>query len=155
MTRLDATGHPVSLGVGEGELLPRVRQTLLDSERDAPALLVDIQDHHLRLVADLDDARRMDVAVGPIHFRDVDQTFDAFLDLHERAEVRDVGHPAGDAAALRVPLGDAHPGVFAELLEPERNAVPLPVVLEDLDLDLVTDVDHLRGMADPPPRHVG
>ena len=115
----------------------------------------DVEDHDLALVPDLNHPRRMDIAVGPIHFRHVHEPLDSLLDLDERAEVRDVGHPSRDPAALRVPLRDAHPRVLAELLQTERHAVAFTVVLEDLDLDLVADVDHLGGVADAAPGHVG
>ena len=37
------------------ELFPRVRHALLHAERDAAAVLVDLEDHHFDLVAELHD----------------------------------------------------------------------------------------------------
>src|SRR5262249_33051029 len=42
-----------------------------------------------------------------------------------------------------------------ELLHAEGNAVGLMVDLDDLDLHLLSDVEHLGGMIDAPPRNVG
>jgi hypothetical protein len=51
--------------------------------------------------------------------------------------------------------GDVLPRVRLELLEAERDALALPVDVEDLDLDLLADLDHLRRVRDAAPRHVG
>jgi hypothetical protein len=50
---------------------------LLDAERDAATLLVDVQHHDFDFVADLHDLGRVDVLVGPVHLGDVHQAFDA------------------------------------------------------------------------------
>ena len=72
------------------ELAPRVRLALLEAERDAAALLVDVEDHDLDFLADVHDLGGIDVLVGPIHLGDVDEAFDALLDLHEAAVVGDI-----------------------------------------------------------------
>src|SRR5208283_3491831 len=87
--RLDQPLHLVALLVIDGELLPRIGHALLHAQRDAPAFLVDFQNHDLDLVAQLDDLGRMDVLVRPVHFGDVDKTLDALLDLDERAVIGD------------------------------------------------------------------
>ena len=68
---------------------------------------------------------------------DVDQAFDALLDLDEGAVVGDVGDLAEQAGALPGNDGDAHPRIFAQLLEAERDAVLLLVELEHLGGDFV------------------
>src|SRR5579863_1350997 len=88
--RLDLAGHLVAAVVVLGELLPRVRLALLESERNAAALLVDVEHHDLDFLAGVHDLRGVDVLVGPVHLRDVHQPFDAVLDLDERAVVGDV-----------------------------------------------------------------
>jgi hypothetical protein len=82
---------------------------LLDPERDAAALLVDIQHHDLDLVAELHDLGRMDVLVGPVHLGDVHQTFDALFDLREAAVIGEVGDLGQDAAAFGIAAGDVRP----------------------------------------------
>ena len=147
--------HAVALLVVHRELVPRVRHALLHAERDAAALLVDLEDHHLDLVAELHDLGRVDVLVRPVHFRDVDQALDARLDLDERAVVGDVGDLAEQARALRVAARQADPRVLAELLHAERDAVLLLVELQDLGGHFVADREHFRRMLDAAPREVG
>ena len=99
--------------------------------------------------------RRGDVLVGPVHLGDVDQAFDARLDLDERAVVGDVGDLAEQARALRVAARDAVPRVVAELLDAERDAVLLGVELQDLGVELLADLHHFARVADTAPGHVG
>src|SRR5690606_35562434 len=141
--RLDLAADALALVVVRRELLPRVRHALLHAERDAAAFGVDVEDHDLDLVAEMHDLRRVDVLVGPIHLRDVHQTLDAGLDLDERAVVGDVRDLAEQPGALRIAPGDVDPGVVAELLEAERDAVAFAVVAQHLGFDLVADLEHL------------
>ena len=46
-----------------------------------------------------DDLARMDVLLGPGHFRDVNEALDARLEFHERTVVGDVRDTAGEACA--------------------------------------------------------
>ena len=81
--------------------------------------------------------------------------FDAGLELHERAVVGDVGDAAGEARADRILRLDALPRIVEQLLHAERDAVGLVVDLDDLDLHLLADVEHLGRVIDAPPRDVG
>ncbi len=153
--RLDLAGDLVALLVVHREVVPRVRHALLHAERDPAALLVDLEDHHLDFVAELHDLGRMDVLVGPVHFRDVDEPFDPGLDLDERAVVGDVGDLAEEARAGRVAARQADPRVLAELLHAERDAVLFLVELEDLRGDLVADRQDFRRVLDAAPCEVG
>ncbi len=141
--RLDLAGHLVAAVVVLGELLPRVRLALLESERDAAALLVDVEHHDLDFLAGVHDLRGIDVLVGPVHLRDVHQAFDAVLDLDERTVVGDVGDLAEHARCRRVAPRDVLPRIGAELLEPQADARALAIELENAHLDLVADLHHL------------
>src|SRR5690606_16179939 len=125
--RLDLAGEAVALLVCRGELLPRVRHALLHAAADAAAFLVDGEPHDFDFVADLHDLARVDVLVGPVHLGHVHEAFHAFLDLDERTVVGEVGDAAEDAGADRVTAGNAFPGIIAELLETQRDAVALAV----------------------------
>src|SRR5688572_5061346 len=153
--RLDHALHLVALLVVHGELFPRVRHALLHAERDAAAVLVDLEDHHLDLVAERHHLRGMHVLVGPVHLGDVHQALDAALDLDERAVVGDVGDLAEEARALRVAAGDADPRVLAQLLEAQRDAVLLGVELEDLGGHLVAHRQDFRRVLHAAPCEVG
>jgi hypothetical protein len=97
----------------------------------------------------------MHVLLGPRHFRDVDQALDAGLEFDEGAVVGDVGDAALEAGADRIFRLDALPRIVEQLLHAERDAVGLVVDLDDLDLDLLADVEHLGRMIDAPPGDVG
>ena len=127
------------------ELFPRVGLALLHAERDAAPVLVDLEDHDFDFVAQLTrPCVGCDVLVGPVHFGDVHQAFDARLDLDERAVVGDVGDLAEQARALRVAARDADPRIVAQLLQAQRDAVLLVVELQDLGGDFLADLTALR-----------
>ncbi len=85
----------------------------------------------------------------------MDEPFDASLQLYEGPVVGDRNHLASHPGADGVLLLDAFPGVRLELLEAERDPLPIPIDVENLDLDLVSDLADLTGMAHAAPRHVG
>src|SRR5579884_3081109 len=153
--RLDLAADPVALLVHGGEGLPRIGLGLLDAERDAATLLVDVEHHHLHLVANLDDLGGVHVLVGPVHLRDVHQAFHAGLELDEAAVIGDVGDLAEQARAGRIAPRDGDPRILAELLQAQRHAIALAVEAQHAHLELVADVDHLGRMTDALPRHVG
>ena len=153
--RLDAAGNLVALGILRSEGVPRILHALLDAQRDATTLLVDIQHHDLDLITQLDDFGRVHVLVGPIHFGDVNQALDTLFELGKAAVVGEVGNTRLDAAAFGVTVGDFDPRIFAQLLEAEGNPVALAIELEDLDVDFLTHFDDLGGVLDTLPRHVG
>ncbi len=90
----------------------------------------------------------------PAHLADVHQAFDPRLQLHKRAVVRDTHDLALDTGPHRVLLGDILPGIGVQLLEPKGDPLPVPVDVEHLDLDLLTQLHHLRGVRDTAPAHV-
>src|SRR5690606_33872415 len=109
--RLDAARDLVALLVDRGERFPRIGARLLDAERDAATLFVDVEHHDLDLVADLDDLGRIDVLVGPVHLGHVHEALDARLELDEAAVVGDVRDLAEDARAGRVAAADRDPRI--------------------------------------------
>src|SRR5690554_3101150 len=153
--RLDGTGNAVALVVIGVEGFPRVGGALLDTQGDTTALFVDIQDHHIHFVADVDHFGRMDVLVGPVHLGDVNQTLDTLFQLGEAAVVGEVGDACLNHGTLGVTLLDADPRIFAQLLQTQGDTVALAVELEHLDGDLVAHGHNLAGMLDALPGHVG
>jgi hypothetical protein len=97
----------------------------------------------------------MDVLLGPAHFGNVDQAFDAFFQFHERTVVGDVGHAALDAHADRVLGFHAFPRIAFQLLHAKADALGFRVDLDDLDLDGLADRQNVGRMVDAAPRHVG
>ncbi len=87
------------------ELRPRIHDArpVLESKRDAVLLRLELDDHHLDGVTDLD------LLAGVRHSRpsqlaDVDQTLDA-AEIDERAEVTELGHLALEHIADRERIG--------------------------------------------------
>jgi hypothetical protein len=152
---LDLARHLVATVEVLGELLPRVLLALLQAERDATTLFIHVEHHDFDFLARVHDLGRVDVLVGPVHFGDVDQAFDAVLDLHERAVVGDVRDLAEHAGVRGITAGDVLPRIRAELLQAQRDTRTLAVELEDADVDLVADLHHFRRVLDALPRHVG
>ena len=91
----------------------------------------------------------------PGHLRDVHEPLDPALEFDEGPVVGDRHHPPEHARSDRVFLGHVLPRVFLKLLETERDSFAVPVDVEDLDLDRLSDVADFRRMSDPAPRHVG
>ena len=137
------------------KFLPGIGFALLHAQRDATFVFVDFQNHHFNLIAQCNDLAGGDVLVGPVHFTDVHQTFDAGLEFHKSAVVSDVGDLAEHARALRVAAVDAHPGIVAHLLEAERYTVLFGIKLQDLGRDFLTSGHHLTGVTHTAPCHVG
>jgi hypothetical protein len=84
-----------------GESFPRVLLGLLEAQRDAALVAVDFQHHHVDFLRGRHDLAGVDVLLGPGHFRNVHQAFDARLQLHEGAVFGDVG----DAPRSLAPTG--------------------------------------------------
>ena len=152
--RLDGAGDLVALREVRGEQVPGVLLSLLDTERDPAALLVDVENHDIDLVAYLNDLGRMDVLVRPVHFGDVHQTFHALFDLDEAAVIGEVRDATLDDRALRIAALDVDPGVFTQLLETKRHPLALTIELQHANVDLVADADDFRRVLDPAPCHV-
>src|SRR5829696_6203396 len=145
------------------DLLPRVLPGLLEAERDALALAVDLEYLDLDLLAHLDDLARV-VDVLPGKFGDVDQAVDTF-EVDEGAEVDEVGDGAPDDHALFERSQDALALLLALLLENgapgQYDIVAAPVQLDYLALEPLAqerievpyapDVDEARWQEAPQP----
>src|SRR4029077_319423 len=137
------------------EHFPRIAHGLLQSERNAALDRIDFQHLHFDLLRSGDDLAGMHVLLGPRHFGDVDQALDPGLELDEGAVVGDIGDPTLEARADRILGFDALPRIVEQLLHAERDTVGLVVDLDDLDLDLLTDVENLGRMIDASPGDIG
>jgi len=138
-----------------GEFFPRVALGLLETERDAALVAVDLEHHHVDLLRGRDDLARVHVLLGPAHLGDVDQALDARLELDEGAVLGDVGDGAADLGADRILGGHAFPRIALELLHAEADALRVGVDADDLHLHHVADVDHLGRVVDALVAHVG
>ncbi len=144
-----------ALRVARQEHIPGIVLGLLEAQRDAALLGVDLEDLHFHLLARRDDLAGVDVLLGPAHFRDMDQAFDARLQFDESAVVGDVCHGARHLGADRVLGLDAGPRIRLQLLHAEADALRLRVDADDLHFHGVADVDDLARVIDAAPGHVG
>ncbi len=138
-----------------GEDFPRIAGLLAEAEGDLLVGLVDLKNDSFDFLAGADDVARLRDALGPGHFGDVDEAFDALLDLDERAVGHDVDHMALDGGADGVLGLDVVPGVRGLLLEAEGDALLGEVDVEDHDLDLLSDFEHFLRVRDAAPGHIG
>src|SRR2546425_932431 len=134
---------------------PRIFFGLLHAEGDLLLRLVHLEDDRLDGLADGDDLRRMPDVAGPAHLGDVHQAFDARFQLDEGAVVGDRDHFPLHPRAHRVLGGHVLPRVGQQLLQAQADALALPVDVEHLHLELLTDVHHLRGVRHATVAHVG
>src|SRR3984893_2310719 len=143
----------------DGEFLdehfPGIAHGLLEPERNPALDRIDLEDLHFDFLRGRDDLAGVHVLLGPGHFRDVDQAFDARLQFDECAVVGDVGDAAGEAGIERILRLDALPRIVQQLLHAERDAVGLVVDLDDLDLHGLADGQHFGRMIDPAPGDIG
>src|SRR6266478_5946479 len=137
------------------ENFPGVAHGLLEAERDAALDRIHFENLHFDFLRGRNDLAGVHVLLGPRHFRDVDQAFDARLQFDERAVVGDVGDAAGKARVERVLRLDALPRIVQQLLHAERDTVGLVVDLDDLDLHGLADGEHFGRVIDPAPGDIG
>ena len=135
--------------------VPGIGGQLPHAERDAPLLRIHAQHDAIDLIANVDQLRRVLDALGPGHFADVDQAFDALLEFDERAVVGDADDASADVRADGIAMRRIQPGVRRELLESQRNPLLFLVELQDFHLDLVADIHQVAGMSQASPGHVG
>ena len=124
--------------VGVHDPLPGVLLGLLEPQRDALAVAVDVEHLDLHGVADREDLRGV-VHVRPGELGDVDQAVDA-VEVDERAEVHDVGDlPVHHETGLQA-VEDLLADLLALLLEHrpagQHHVVARAVELDHLRLDL-------------------
>src|SRR3989475_8542077 len=131
----------VALAVGVQHLLPGVGLRLLEAERDALSLAVDVEHLDLHVLADLEHLGGM-VDVTPGELADVDETVHA-IQVDEGAEVHDVRDLAVDDVARIEPVEDLLPLLLALVLEHcaarEHDVVPGAVQLDHLRAQLLAE----------------
>src|SRR6202158_2321479 len=137
------------------EDFPGIAHGLLEAERNTALDRIDFENLHFDFLRGRNDLAGVHVLLGPRHLRNVDQAFDARLQLDERAVVGDVGDAAGEARVQRILRLDALPGIVEQLLHAERNTVGFVVDLDDLDLHGLADSQDFGRVIDPAPGDIG
>ena len=85
----------------------------------------------------------------------MDETFHAFLDLHERAVWHEVRDLAFDLRTDGEAVFRLFPRILLGLLEAERHALFLAVDVEHLHVEFLAHLDHFARVAEAAPAHVG
>src|SRR5512145_399655 len=130
---------------------PGILLGLLEPERNAALLGIDLEHLHLDLLACRNDLAGMDALFGPAHLRHMDQAFHAGLKLDEGAIVGDVGDGALEPRSNRIFGGDVLPRIGFELFDAEADALRLGIDADDLHFDAVADGYDLARMSDASP----
>ena len=137
----DAALDDVVLAIAVDHLLPRIRLRLLETERDALPVAVDVEHLHLDRLADVEHLGRV-VHVAPAELGDVDETVHA-VEVDERAEVDDVGDLALDDVAGAEPVEDRLAHLLALVLEDgatgENDVVARAIQLDHLAAKLLAE----------------
>ena len=141
---LDDAAHRVLFCKG----VPGVRLCLLEAQRDAALFGIDFQNDDIDFLAGRNDLAGMDVLLGPRHFRNVHQTFDARLELDERPIFGDVGDGTRKLRTDRILDAGAFPRIAFELLHAQRDALRILVDTDDLHLDGFADADRFARVVD-------
>src|SRR5512140_232904 len=116
---------------------------------------IDLQDHGFDDGSGRNDFGRVLHPLAPTHFGYVNQPFDALLELHERAVVRQVQNLAFHARADDIFFRYGVPRIFRQLFQAERNALLLAIEFHDLDLEFLANGYRFRWMSDAAPTQVG
>ncbi len=130
------------------EHFPRIALGLLDAQGDAALFGVDIENHDLNFLGSGQDLARMDVFLGPGHFGNVDQAFNALFQLNECTVLRDVGDTTFEGCANRVFRSNAIPRVRHQLFHAEGDTLGVLVDLDDLDGNRLTNFDNFGRVAE-------
>src|SRR5437588_4607864 len=128
--------------VGVDDPLPRILLGLLEPQRDALPVAVDVEHLDRDRIPDRQDLARM-VDMGPRKLRDVNQTVDP-IEVDERPEVNDVGDLALDDLTRLEAVEDPLAVLLALLLEHraarQHDVVARAVELDHLGLNLLAHV---------------
>ena len=139
--RDDATPDAHADRVAHGGVHPGIGLDLLETQRDALGLRVELQHLDLDLVADSEQLARV-VHPAPGHVGDVQQAVDA-AEIDERTVVGDVLDHAVDDLALLEGLQGGCAHLLALLLQQSaarEDDVPAPLVeLDDLEFELLAE----------------
>ncbi len=119
------------------------------------ALAIDVEYCNFDFVANVDHFVGMIDPFDPRHLADVNKTFDARFEFHERTISHDIDNFALVLGALRVTLFDVVPWIRFHLLDTQRDFFFFAIDIQNLDVDFLIDRNHFRWMRNSLMRHVG
>ena len=151
----DPALHRHTHGILIVQSVPRIGRELPHAQRDSALSRIHVENHALDLIAYIHQLGRMLHALGPGHFADVNQAFDALFEFYECAVVGDADYAPGYMSAHWIAVFRIEPGIGGQLLESERHPLLIFIVFQHLDLDLIADIHQIARMRQASPRHVG
>ena len=135
--------------------IPWVGVELTYAKGDFLLVLVDAKHDGLDVLAGLEHLGGLVNALGPGQFADVNQSLDPGFQLDKCAVRHEVDHLAGHLAADGVFLLNLVPWVGLFLFQAEADALAFLVDVEHDHLEFLAGRQHLRGVRDAAPAHVG
>ena len=137
------------------EGFPWVLQGLLQAQRNAALGLVNFQNLDINFLAGGDNLARMHVFLGPGHFRNMDEAFNARLQLNKCTVVGDIGDAAMERGVERIFRFNRLPRIILQLLHAQRDTMGVVVDLDDAHLDRLANIEHFGRVVDAAPCNVG
>src|ERR1035441_2020133 len=135
--------------------VPWVGGELPHAERDTALGRVHAQDHAIDLIVYVDQLRRMLHPFRQGHFAHVNQAFNSLFEFDEGSVIGDTDYATVDVRADGIAMLGIEPWIGRELLEAQRDALLVFVVLQHFHLNLIADVDQVARVGEASPRHVG
>jgi hypothetical protein len=86
--------------------------------------------------------------------RNVDQALKAFFDPDKSAKTDNIGDSPFDDSTYLVALGDILPRVGAKSLQAQGDTLLTGIHTHDMDLDFLTRMEDIAGVANPVPRQL-
>ena len=141
--------------VAEMDFFPRIGLEMADGEGEFLLLLADADDNGIDLLPFLKNIAGAIDPARPGKFGDVDEAFDARLQLHEGSIGDQAGNFPVDLEIDRIFFGNLVPRIFRHLFHPERNTEAFFIDFENEDLDFLAGLQHFGGVAEASPGHIG
>ena len=147
--------NPRAFRVSILENRPRVGFRLFQAEGNPLVLHVEVQHNSLDRVLHGEDLGWMPDLLDPGHLRDVNQSFDSLLELHEGPVVGQTDHAPFQSRSHGILPGRRRPRVRLRLLKSQRHPFPFLIIPQHFHVNLVSDGQEFGGVPDPSPGHIG
>ena len=131
-----------------GESFPGIAGELFDTEGEAFAGDVDVEDDGFDFVTAFVDFGWVADFLCPADVGDMDETIDAIFDADEETEIGDIADFALDDGANGIFFFEDFPGIRLGLFHAEADLLGFGVEAEDDDVDDITDIDDTAGVFD-------
>ena len=115
---------------------------MFEAQRDAAFFGIHFEHHDFDFLTGGNDFARMHIFLHPAHFRDMDKTFNAVIQLHKSTIISDVGDAAGDFAVELELRRRFIPRVGFQLFHAEADALRFSVDFHHLHAHCLADSQH-------------